>query len=88
MLMGKRSLIILLNTSLTFYKARAQAGLFVEQADSTFVQYPEDRKKARRTILIYPFKRFEEKQMMVFNREEDTLEIVPTIWDDISKKTT
>ena len=84
---GKAKLDHIVEYFIDFYKARAQAGLFVEQADSTFVQYPEDRKKARRTILIYPFKRFEEKQMMVFNREEDTLEIVPTIWDDISKNT-
>lgn len=84
---GKAKLDQIVDYFIDFYKVRAQAGLFVEQPDSTFVQYPEDRKKARKTILIYPFKRFEEKQMMTFNQVEDTLEIVPSIWDDISKNT-
>lgn len=84
---GKAKLDQIVEYFIDFYKAREQAGLFIEQAVSTFVQYPEDRKKARRTILIYPFKRFEEKQMMEFNQVEDTLAIVPTIWDDISKNT-
>jgi len=52
----------------------------------TFVQHFGDRKAARRTILIYPYKRFEMKGMMKFDKASDQIEIVPPIWDNISNK--
>ena len=54
--------------------------------DSTFVKHFNDKKVAKRTILIYPYKRFELKGMMKYDRAKEEIEIVPEIWDCISNK--
>ena len=71
---------------LNYFQTRADQGKVVEKAESTFVQHFGDRKMARRTILIYPYKRFEMKGMMKFDKASDQIEIVPPIWDNISNK--
>ena len=83
---GRASMSDIIDYYLNDFQTRADQGKVVEKAESTFVQHFGDRKAARRTILIYPYKRFEMKGMMKFDKASDQIEIVPPIWDNISNK--
>ena len=83
---GRASMSDIINYFLQFFQNRADQGLLIEKAESTFVQHFGDRKTARRTILIYPYKRFELKGMMRYDKAKDEIEIAPQIWDNISNK--
>lgn len=83
---GRASMSDIIDYYLNYFQTRADQGKVVEKAESTFVQHFGDRKAARRTILIYPYKRFEMKGMMKFDKANDQIEIVPPIWDNISNK--
>ena len=83
---GCVSLPTIIDYYLMYFQNRAEKGLIIEKPDSTFVQHFNDRKVARRTILIYPYKRFELKGMMKYDKAKDEIEIVPPIWDNISNR--
>ena len=83
---GRASMSDIINYFLKFFQNRADQGLIIEKAESTFVHHFGDRKTARRTILIYPYKRFELKGMMRYDKAKDEIEIAPQIWDNISNK--
>ena len=82
---GKANLSDIIDFFLDYYQERANQGLIIEKADSSFVQHFNDQKVARQTVLIYPYKSFEKKGMMKYNKTEKSIVIVPQIWDDISK---
>ena len=83
---GRASMSDIIDYYLIYFQTRADQGKVIEKAESTFVKHFGDRKTARRTILIYPYKRFEMKGMMKFDKVTDQIEIVPPIWDNISNK--
>ena len=83
---GRASLMTIVDFFLTYFRERAAKGLIIEKEDSTFVKHFNDKKVAKRTILIYPYKRFELKGMMKYDRAKEEIEIVPEIWDCVSNK--
>lgn len=84
---GKTYLWRIIDYFLAYYKQRKESGLVIEKPDSTFVKHFNNRRVARQTILVYPYKRFEMKGMMEYFKNDDTIIVVPEIWDNISKKT-
>lgn len=71
---------------LDFYQKRRSAGLAVDKPDSTFVKYPDNVKRARSTILTYPYKRFAIKGFMTYDKHSGKISIVPDIWSYVNKR--
>lgn len=74
------------NYFLDFYRKRWAAGLAVDKPDSTFVKYPDNAKRARSTILTYPYKRFAMKGFMTYDKQSGNISIVPDIWTYVSER--
>lgn len=62
-----------------YYKNRIKNGLLPEKSDSSFVQHPNDRLVARRTILRYPAGVFVKKAFVVYEKSSDTLSLNPLL---------
>ena len=62
-----------------YYKNRIQEGLPSEKSDSSFVQHPNDRLAARRTILRYPAGVLAKKAFVVYDKSTDTLSLNPLL---------
>ena len=83
---GAASLTSIINYYFDFYRWRNENTLFIEKQESSFIKYPLDFKRARNTILTYPYKRLAARRFMTYNKVDDTISIVPDIWKYISKQ--
>lgn len=68
-----------INFYFEYYKNRTKNGLQPEKSDSSFVQHPNDRFAARRTILRYPAGVFAKKAFVVYEKSSDTLSLSPLL---------
>lgn len=68
-----------INFYFEYYKNRTKNGLQPEKSDSSFVQHPNDRLAARRTILRYPTGVFAKKAFVVYEKSSDTLSLNPLL---------
>ena len=64
----------------SFYAERRAAGLVVEKNNSLYCRGDLTDKEIERNILINPFKRFEDMQMMRHTRTLGIVEVDATIW--------
>ena len=67
-----------------YYDDRSRLGLVVENDDSVFVKHRGDKDQTKRTILMYPFKIYEERGMIKKDEDQDTLFVIPEIWNSLS----
>ena len=68
----------------SFYESRREAGLVVEKANSIFAKHDYTDKQAERLILIYPYKRFENMNMMHHTKTLGIVEVDSTVWKKLT----
>ncbi len=69
-----------------YYNNRKNQSLTIEKHDSTFVQFPNDRSRARRTILAYPVKVLSKKGFLFYDKETDSVNISNQIYSEIDNQ--
>lgn len=67
-----------------FYESRRAAGLVVEKLNSIFAKGGYTDKEAERNILINPFKRFEDMNMLRHTKTLGIIEVDSTVWKKLS----
>lgn len=67
-----------------YYEGRRSAGLIVEKSNSIFAKGGYTDKEAQRNILLNPFKRFEDMQMLRHTKTLGIIEVEPTVWRNLS----
>lgn len=65
-----------------YYDERRKRGLFVEKPRSIFAYDDFSFKDAKRVILIYPYKRFADMQLMLYSKDKQTISFNEEIWKD------
>lgn len=55
-----------------------------KKSDSIFVKEAYDRKSVQMLILRYPFKTFEDRQVLYHTKTLGIIEIEPTIWKSLT----
>lgn len=83
---GKMKLSDLVSFFRTFYAERRAAGLVVEKSSSLYFREDITDKEIERNILINPFKRFEDMQMMRHTRTLGIVEVDSTIWKRLTNE--
>ena len=68
----------------SFYESRRLAGLVVERGNSIFSKENYTDKQAERLILIYPYKRFENMNMMHHTKTLGVVEVDSTVWKKLT----
>jgi hypothetical protein len=68
----------------SFYESRRAAGFVVEKANSIFAEPDYTDKQAERLILIYPYKRFENMNMMHHTKTLGIVEVDSTVWKKLT----
>lgn len=68
-----------------FYEARRAAGLKVEKENSIFAKGGYSDAEARRNILVNPFKRFEDMQMLRHAKTLGIIEVDEAVWKRIDE---
>ncbi|MCM1380773.1 MAG: DEAD/DEAH box helicase [Muribaculaceae bacterium] len=68
-----------------YYEGRRNAGLVVEKSNSIFAKGGYTDKDAQRNILLNPFRRFEDMQMLRQTKTLGIIEVEPTVWRNLSK---
>lgn len=69
----------------SFYKTRRDTGLVIEKKNSIFVKSDYTDKQAERLILIYPYKRFENMNMMHHTKTLGIIEVDSTVWKKLTE---
>lgn len=77
---GRMKLADLVSFFRAFYAKRRAAGLSVEKKNSLYCREDVTDKEIERNILINPFKRFEDMQMMRHTKTLGIVEVDSTIW--------
>ncbi|MGE5632159.1 MAG: macro domain-containing protein [Caulobacteraceae bacterium] len=70
---------------LSFYADRREEGKIIERANSAFAKNNCTKKDAEHIILIYPFKRFEQRGMMSYDKETELITIDSVIMTNMSE---
>lgn len=65
-----------------YYDERRKRGLFVEKPRSIFAYDDFSFKDAKQVILIYPYKRFADMQLMLYSKDKQTISFNEEIWKD------
>ena len=81
---GRVSIDRIVDYFIDYYSARENAGLLSEKSDSIFAKGTYDRKAVRLLILRYPFKTFEDRQVLYHTKTLGIIEIEPTIWKSLT----
>lgn len=81
---GELNLSEVLNYYFSYYKKREANSEIIEKPNSPFVKYPYDRTNAKKTIVRYPVKIFQDKGFLEYNKEENIVKIKPNLWSMIS----
>lgn len=81
---GELNLSEVLNYYFSYYKKREANSEIIEKPNSPFVKYPYDRTNAKKTIVKYPVKIFQDKGFLEYNKEENIVKIKPNLWSMIS----
>ncbi|MGN1399526.1 MAG: DUF262 domain-containing protein, partial [Erysipelotrichaceae bacterium] len=69
-----------------FYSTIKTEHGYVEKEDSVFAKSEISIKGARKTIVTYPCAIFEEDGVIVFDKQDGTIQIIEDIWKSLSKK--
>lgn len=69
---------------LGYYKSRREAGLTIEKPDSVFSKPDCTYASAEQVIKKYPFRRFADIGVLRYDVSEDTITIVPSVWNNLS----
>lgn len=69
-----------------FYAKRRSKGLFVEKENSIFSQERFCDKDARRIILIYPYRRFANFQLLYYEAADQRIGFHPYLWKSLSRE--
>ena len=77
---GRMKLADLVSSFRAFYAKRRAAGLSAEKKNSLYCREDVTDKEIERNILINPFKRFEDMQMMRHTKTLGIVEVDSTIW--------
>lgn len=80
---GKTSMSKIVAYFRDFYEARRKAGLLVEKPNSIFANPGYSDKDVKKLILIYPYKRFAEMQMITYSKLFGTVSMDPTVWSSL-----
>ena len=67
-----------------YYENRKHIGEIIEKADSIFSKGDYQDKDVRRLILVHPFKRFEDMQMLRHTKTLGIIEVEPTVWKNLT----
>lgn len=81
---GRVSIDRIVDYFIDYYSARKNAGLLEEKSDSIFAKGAYDRKSVQMLILRYPFKTFEDRQVLYHTKALGIIEIEPTIWKSLT----
>lgn len=81
---GKIQLSDIVEHFKNYYEGRRQAGLIVEKQNSIFAKGGYTDKDAERNILINPFKRFEDMQMLRHSKTLGLIEVDPDVWRSLT----
>ena len=81
---GRVSIDRIVDYFIDYYSARKNAGLQAEKSDSIFAKEAYDRKSVQMLILRYPFKTFEDRQVLYHTKTLGIIEIEPTIWKSLT----
>lgn len=65
-----------------YYGERRRRGLFIEKPNSIFAYDNFSFKDAKRIILIYPYKRFADMQLMLYLKDKQKISFNEEIWKD------
>ena len=68
----------------TFYEERRNNGMKVEKANSIFAKGKYTDKEAERNILVNPFKRFEDMQILRHTKTLGIIEVDTTVWRNLT----
>lgn len=68
----------------SFYERRRSAGLFVEKSDSVIATAEHSFEDAQRLVLKYPYDRFAQKDMFVYDRESQVIRFHSLIWTSLT----
>ena len=68
-----------------FYEERRAAGLVVEKERSVFAKADCSYKEAERVILIYPYKRFEDMNMLRHSKTLGIIEVDQSVWKKLTE---
>ena len=68
-----------------FYENRRTAGLAVEKANSIYAKGGYTDKEAERNILVNPFKRFEDMQMLRHTKTLGVIQVDEAVWKALGK---
>lgn len=83
---GRMKLTDLISFFRAFYSKRCTAGLPVEKKNSLYCRENVTDKEIERNILINPFKRFEDMQMMRHTKTLGIVEVDSTIWNRLTSE--
>ncbi len=67
-----------------FYEGRKAKGQLVEKPDSLFVKGVYSDLETRRVILVHPFKRFQDMQVLRHTKTLGIIEVEPTVWRNLN----
>lgn len=82
---GKCQMNDILRYFRAFYTGRRVRGMFVEKEKSIFSQPNYSDRDAKRIILIYPYKRFSDMQLMNYIKDQDVIAFHPHLWNGFSQ---
>lgn len=67
-----------------FFENRRQSGEVVEKADSVYMDPGISDEEILRNILIYPFKRFEDIGVVIYNKQNSQINVDAAVWSSLS----
>ena len=81
---GRVSIERIIDYYIEFYASRQRAGLPAEKSDGIFAKGTYDRKSVQMLILQYPFKTFEDRQVLNHAKTLGIIEVEPTVWKHLT----
>ena len=81
---GRASIDAVVDSFISFYKSREESGFLVEKTDSILYKGGYNKKDIRRLILLYPYKTFEDRQMIYHTKSLGIIEMDSILWKNLS----
>ena len=83
---GRASIDSVVDSFISFYKSREESGFLVEKSDSILFKGGYSKKDIQRLILSYPYKTFEDRQMIHHTKTLGIIEMDSTLWKNLSSE--
>lgn len=74
----------MVDSFISFYKSREESGFLVEKSDSILFKGGYSKKDIQRLILSYPYKTFEDRQMIYHTKSLGIIEMDSILWKNLS----